>query len=73
MQAVHMKYRPKYKRRAQNDTSPSIIGQGSFVHLSPVNQYSISPCPKQSDTAVAYSKGKLSAIPRVSWDDEEKE
>lgn len=70
MQAVHMKYRPKYKRRVRDDAPPS-VGQSSFVRLSSVNRYSVSPCPEQSDTAVAYSKGKLSAMPRVSWDDEE--
>lgn len=70
MQAVHMKYRPKYKRSVQDDASPS-IGQSPFVRLSSVNQYSVSPCPEQSDSAVAYSKGKLSAMPRVSWDNEE--
>ena len=72
MQAVHMKYRPKYKHRIQDGVSPS-VNQSPFVRLSSVNQYSVSSCPEQSDTAVAYSKGKLSAIPKVSWDDEEEE
>lgn len=72
MQAVHMKYRPKCKRRDRDNAGPS-VGHSSFVHLSQVNRYSVSPCPKQSDTAVAYSKGKVSAMPRVSWDDEDEE
>ena len=70
MQAVYMPYRPKHTRRA-SDGASLIIEHSPFVSLNPQNQYSVTPCPNQSDTAVAYSKGKLSAMPHVSWDDEE--
>ena len=70
MQAVYMPYRPKPTRRVPGDAF-QIIEHSPFVSLSPQNQYSVTPCPNQSDTAVAYSKGKLSAMPHVSWDNEE--
>lgn len=70
MQAVYMPYRPKHTRRVPDGASPTII-HSPFVTIPNQNQYSTTPCPDQNDTAVPYSRGKLSAMPHVSWDDEE--
>ena len=66
MQAVYMPYRPKNSSRTKSGTTATII-HSPFLILSDQNQYSTTPCLDQHDTAVAYSKGKLSAMPKVSW------
>lgn len=61
MQAIHMKYRRSANTTFKMTQAPS-VGQSPFVRLRSVNQYSFSPCSEQNNTAIAYSKGKLSTI-----------
>ena len=67
MQAVYMPYRPKYKtRRVPDDVT---LGSPS-VRLKSPNTFSERPLSGDIITAEAYSRGKLSNMPAVSWDDE---
>ena len=70
MQAVYMKYHRSGSVRPSRDSAPGLVHQSPLVRLSSVNQYSETPCPKGGETVEMYSKGKLSGMPRVGWDDE---
>lgn len=64
MRAIFLKRRPKARisdRRGEN--ADTVRSSSPLVYLNPQNQYSVSPCPKNCGTAVAYSKGKMSEVP----------
>ena len=69
MQAVHMPYRPKYSLRKKPDDI--VVGSSPLVRLKSVNTFSERPVYGSVTKAVAYSRGKLSAMPDVGWDSEE--
>ncbi len=72
MNTIHMRYHLKNNPCNRDDVNiPAIRNTETFIHLSRINQYSYFPSPKNCDTAVAYSKGKLSAMPELLWDTEE--
>jgi len=69
MRAIFMKHRPKASRSVQKGAGAVATRCSSpLVYLSSVNRYSVLSCPKNSNTAVAYAKGRLSALPVLPWD-----
>ena len=67
MQAVHMPYRPKYSLRPK---VCDIVAGSPRVTLKSANTFSERPLSGDVIKVEAYSRGKLSNMPDVGWDDE---
>ncbi len=69
MREIHMRYH--LKRISGGGAEAAAVSDSTpLVHLSSENRYSVPPSRKNRDTAIAYSKGKLSAMPDISWDED---
>lgn len=66
MQVIHMKFRPK--QHVQRSIKP-LESSNSPARMQATNVFSYPPC-SSSETAIAYSKGKIPAMSKVDWDEE---
>ena len=67
MRAIFMKYKVKKIPKKSKVSKINDVQCSPLVSLPNQNVFSTTPCPKNCDTAIAYSKGKLSNLPPISW------